>query len=296
MTSPLIVDVYAGDLGGQPDWHALVALGDPWNGAIIKATEGTSYGPAWFGTNWRAIRAAAGERYGADFFRGCYHFLKFNQDGAKQADFYLKTLEAAGGFAIGDLWPIVDVELGGPSNTNQLASAQQIIECTSTFAARVKTQTGRNVVLYGNGAMRDNGIKNRMCCDLLWCPRYTATLPREIYERAGWDLETLLMWQYCGGGVGELSGYPMHVPGFGAVDISVLVKQGGLDWLRANLWAENPYAAPALEAAPPQILDRVVTKTIEKPAPVGAIAAAGAVGVFGLLTAFARRGKKKGRR
>lgn len=247
MTSPLIVDVFAGDLDGEPDWKHLVALGAPWHGAILKATEGTYYsgvdkdtGRDWFRTNWRALRDAAGDRYGVDFFRGCYHFLKFNQDGGKQADFYLKTLEAAGGFAIGDFWPIVDVELGSETNSNQLASAQQIIECTSTFAARVKTQTGRKVVLYGNGAMRDKSIKNRMCCDLLWCPRYTSTLPREIYERAGWTQDQLLLWQYCGDGTASLSGYPSTVPQFGACDISVLVKDGGLSWLRANLWAENP--------------------------------------------------------
>lgn len=55
---------------------------------------------------------------------------------------------------------------------------------------------------------------------------------------------------------------------------------------------QTPAPAPTSDPVPPQI----VTKMIEKPAPVGAIAAVGAAGVFGLLTAFAGRGKKKGRR
>lgn len=240
MTQPLFVDVYAGDLSGNPKWSALVALGSPWHGAIIKATEGVGYAPSWFATNWRAIRDAAGDRYGVDFFRGAYHFLKFNVDGAKQADYYLSAIEKAGGFAIGDLWPIVDVELGGEKNSNQLANGQQIIDCTTAFADRVRAVTGRKVVLYGNGAMRDKSIKDRMGCDLLWCARYTATLPAEIYQRAGWTTDELLMWQYGGDGHAYLIGYPATVPGFGSCDISALVKAGGLDWVRANLWAERP--------------------------------------------------------
>lgn len=240
MTSPLFVDVYAGDLGGVPKWNTLVLLGAPWHGAVIKATEGVSYRPPWFAINWRAIWQAAGERYGVDFFRGAYHFLKFNVDGAEQADYYLKAIELAGGWNVGDLWPIVDVELGGDTNSNQKASAQQIIDCTSAFAARVKQESGRKVMLYGNGAMRDKGIKNKMGCDLLWCPRYTATLPAEIYERAGWSISELFAWQYSGDGVGALVGYPLFPPGFGACDTSVIVHDGGLDWVRANLWAEKP--------------------------------------------------------
>lgn len=240
---PLIVDVFQGDLGGVPNWPALVALGAPWHGAILKATEGTYYSPAWFAGNWRSVRTAAGDRYGQDFFRGAYHFLKFNQSGTLQADYYLKAITDAGGFAIGDLWPIVDVELGGEKNSNQTASAQQIIDCTSAFADRVKKVTGRKIVLYGAGAMFERGITSRMHCDYLWCPRYTPTLPKEVYERIGWTLDALLMWQYSGDGQSYLAGYPSYPPGFGKCDVSALVagSQGAeLAWLRAELWAETP--------------------------------------------------------
>lgn len=240
MTSPLFVDVYAGDLHGTPPWSTLAALGAPWHGGIIKATEGISYRPPWFATNWRAVRDAGGARYGGDWFRGAYHFLKFDRDGHAQALYYLKAIEDAGGWAIGDLWPIVDVELGSEKNSNQLASAQQIIDCTTAFANAVKAETGRKVVLYGNGAMRDKGIKDRMGCELLWCPRYTQTLPKEIYERAGWTTDDLMLWQYSGDGVSVLPNYPSSPPGFGPCDVSALVHAGGLPWLVANLWAEHP--------------------------------------------------------
>lgn len=235
----MFVDTYSG--APQPDWAKLVAAGPAWCGAIIKATEGTGFAPAWFGRNWPVVRALAGDRYSVDWFRGAYHFLKFNADGAKQADFYLDMIDNAGGWDLGDFWPVVDVELGGESNSNQSASKQQIIDCTTAFANRCKQRTGRAVMLYGNGAMRDKQINDRMGCDWLWCPRYTATLPKEIYERAGWTTDRLVAWQYAGDGVGALANYPRSAPGLGVdCDISVLTMPGGIVGLRGQLWAENP--------------------------------------------------------
>ena len=98
------------------------------------------------------MKDVGGDRYGQTWFRGAYHFLKFNKDGQAQADFYLKTINDAGGFDVGDILPIVDVELGGETNSNQKASAQQIIDCTSAWAERVKKETDQQVMLYGNGA------------------------------------------------------------------------------------------------------------------------------------------------
>ena len=239
--SPLFVDVYAGDLGGKPRWSSLAEMGPPWHGAIVKATEGTGYAPAWFDEQWKTLRAVAGERYGADWFRGAYHFLKFDQDGVKQAELYLKTIERGGGWDVGDFWPIVDVELGGERNSNRAATAQRIVDCTTAFAETCKRETGRDVCLYGNGAMRDMRIRDRMGCSWLWIPRYTAHLPTFVYERAGWSRDRLFAWQYCGDGVAQLAGYPSQPSsGFGKVDISVLTLPGGLERLRSLLFAERP--------------------------------------------------------
>lgn len=240
MISPLFVDCYQYDLNGKPDWWTLVKIGPPYHGGIIKATEGIHYAPSWFDTNWKLLRSIAGGRYGEDWFRGAYHFLKFSVDGRKQADLYLAKIEMAGGWGVGDFWPIVDVELGSEKNTNQLATAQQIVDCTTAFAERCKQVTGRKVMLYGNGAMRDRAISDRMGCDFLWCPRYTTTLPAQIYERAGWALDELVLWQYGGDGYAVLPKYPKQPPGFGKVDMNALVVRGGIQWLRANLWAEMP--------------------------------------------------------
>jgi GH25 family lysozyme M1 (1,4-beta-N-acetylmuramidase) len=229
----LLVDVYAKDVNGKPAWEAVVAAPD-FIGGIIKATQGLHYAPEWFDTNWAKLKVVTPDRYGKSWFRGAYHFLNFNESGTDQADFYLKRIERAGGFDHGDIIPIVDVELGdngavrpngthGTRNPNQDASKQQIIDCTTEWATRVRQVTGQQIMLYGNGAMRDKGINDRMGCDWLWIPRFTAKLPAEMYNRAGWDLESLAMWQYCGDGTAALPDYPNEVPGFGKVDISVVI-------------------------------------------------------------------------
>ena len=229
--SPLVIDYYEKD--PQPNLAA-VAADSSYAGAIVKASEGLYYrGGNWFTSQWSAISQQNG--YGDTWFRGCYHFLKFNQDGEAQANYYLDTVEQAGGFDAGDLWPIVDVELGAETNSNRKATAAQVIECTTRFAETVKAKTGRQVMLYGNGAMRDLSIADRMGCDWLWCPRYTATLPNFIYERAGWSVDQLAMWQYAGDGTGFLPNYPTATPDGKKIDHSALVLQGGLERLRSLL-------------------------------------------------------------
>jgi hypothetical protein len=81
VSGPLIVDVYPYDVDGKPDWPALVAAGQPWHGAIVKVSEGIGGIIAWqtnlcgwFQKQWPALRAAAGARYGIDFFRGGYRY------------------------------------------------------------------------------------------------------------------------------------------------------------------------------------------------------------------------------
>lgn len=236
---PLFLDIYEGDYS-HPDYNKVLA--DPlYYGVYIKATEGNYYAPKWFIDNWNSVKTHAGTRYGDNFFRGCYLYLKFNLGGKLQADYYLDLVEKAGGWDKGDLWPVIDCELGNdgsnghPADSNQHASAQQIMDCTSECAARIKARTGRKVMLYGNGAMRDKGIKSRMGCDSLWFPRYTATLPSDKYINEGWDLSTLFLWQYGGDDVAFLKGYPSHDPLGTHGDISVLVMPGGIPALKSQL-------------------------------------------------------------
>lgn len=223
MTDPLIVDVFAGDLNGRPDWAKLAAAGQPWAGAVIKATEGLHYAPSWFGDQWQAIRDAGGDRYGDTWFRGCYHYLRFAQDATEQARYYCAAVERAGGWDHGDIMPIVDVERAN----NPGSTKQQVIDSVYEFVHEIGTLTGRDVLLYGGELLYSLGITERMGCAGLWIARYAATLPANVYQRIGWDKPT--MWQYCGDGESYLAGYPHESP-IGKVDISAVTA--GLDWLR----------------------------------------------------------------
>lgn len=240
MTSPLVIDIHALDIGGTPDIAALVAAGPPWHGIILKATEGIGYtGGDWFQTYWPAARDLAGDRYCVDWFRGAYHYARFNQPVEQQIDLYLSTIDRAGGWAGGDFWPILDVEHAN----NPDVSAQAIVDCISQMSELLRVRLGRDVTLYGGSLLYDKGITDHMGCARLWIARYTPTLPAIVYQRIGWALEDLLMWQYDGDGEGYLEGYPKTSP-IGATDISALTIAGGgdaaLEYLRANLFAQSP--------------------------------------------------------
>jgi GH25 family lysozyme M1 (1,4-beta-N-acetylmuramidase) len=253
---PLLVDVssYIETL----DWPALIAAGPPWHGAIVEVSLGTGGTTprqeqigAWFLKQWPAIRAAAGGRYGSDFFRGGYHYLLAGVDGAAQADHYLARIEQAGGWGPGDLWPIVDVEEGG----NDTRTRQEIIDSTTAFAERVRAKTGRKVMLYGGAFLANKNIADKMGCSWLWYPSWTATLPPQSYERIGWTRDELLAWQYVGDNNGQLEGYPKKSPLASQTDISAITIAGGganaLEWLCTNLKsAEEPRLRYLLATSP----------------------------------------------
>ena len=192
-------------------------------GAILKAWEGLQYNDGgWFTNNWSAVRDAGGDRYGDSWFRGAYLFLRFASDGAAQADAYLRAVDKAGGWDHGDIIPVVDVELGSEKNSNFKASAEQIVDCTSACADRIRSETGRRVMLYGRGAMRERSITDHMKCDVVWNPSYTAHMVTNGLQ--AWDLEDIVLWQYCGDNKGFVANLPTSVAGFAKLDISVYIK------------------------------------------------------------------------
>jgi lysozyme len=217
-----LIDQYSGDSGIHPPWDQLAAM-PFFYGAIIKAWEGTSFNDrGWFQENWNAVWQAGADRYGVSWFRGAYLFLKFMKSGTEQADAYLNAIEQAGGWGGGDILPIVDVELGGEANSNRQASAAQVVECVTECADRLRAQTGRRVMLYGRGAMRDLGISDRMGCDVVWNPSYTARMVRNGLQ--AWNLEDIVLWQYCGDNFAAYHELPNTVDGFRKVDISVFIN------------------------------------------------------------------------
>ena len=223
MLDRLAIDLYEED-NHAPDMAAVKADGR-FDLVVLKASEGLYYDAGkWFTTQWAAIKAA-GIR-----FRGAYHFLNLGQSGTAQAIYFLGVLGRAGGLGDGDM-VVVDVELGG-SNVHYYVTAASVVKTVTDFVRHVKAVTGRKVVLYGAGAMRDLKITDRMACDLLWMPRYTATLPQDKVAAIGWDEESLLAWQYSDGATSLLPGYPARSPIGG--DVKVLARRKAARTLRVG--------------------------------------------------------------
>jgi hypothetical protein len=237
-TQFLFVDLYPGDLKkkstdlmGEPAWDVLINA-PHFYGAILKAAQGSkgwSNDHGWFNKNWPLLKTVGGDRYGATWFRGAYLFLNFWQSGKDQADNYLDIIDAAGGWDAGDIIPIIDVELGNdgsngrPRNRNNDASAKEIIDCTTACADQIRSKTGRQVMLYGRGAMRERSIKSRMGCDIVWNPSYTQTIV--LHGLEAWNLDDIALWQYCGDGKAAIDEkkLPRSIDNFGKVDISVYI-------------------------------------------------------------------------
>jgi GH25 family lysozyme M1 (1,4-beta-N-acetylmuramidase) len=255
----IIPDIYPRDLGPNPAYRALPGKVIDGKheviGCIIKASEGLGWGESneeWFKRGWKQIRDAAPGRYGVDWFRGCYHFLRFSVDGAAQADYFLKLVEEAGGWGEGDIMPMVDAEEGGqgdwaggeklesikdPAKRQRLAN--EVIACVSKFTDRVRERTGMRILLYGRGIMRDLHINNRMHCDAVCNPAYTSHMPP--MDAYGWPLKDVPLWQLCGDGTVFCPGFSGTIPGWGKTDYSVYIdgaNQTDLTTFRQRLLAK----------------------------------------------------------
>ncbi len=83
---------------GNVDWHALAAQGVEF--AFIKATEGIDHNDTQFAMNWENARESA-------VYVGAYHFFRFENDGAEQAENFIRTVPVTEN----TLPPVIDVEL-----------------------------------------------------------------------------------------------------------------------------------------------------------------------------------------
>src|SRR4051812_26823685 len=133
------------------DWGAVAAAGKSF--AFLKATEGTTFTDPWFARDL-AGAAAAG------VYRAPYHFLSPG-DPVGQADFFVRTIEAAGylGHGAGELPPAVDVEWTADGTCPAYTAADVL-----SFANTVQVDTSRTPVLYtsasfeiGRASCRERG-------------------------------------------------------------------------------------------------------------------------------------------
>lgn len=208
MTSPILVDLYALDLNGKPDIATLVKAGLPWAGLGLKISEGTYYPSVtqsnWINTYWPLARSLAGDRYGKDFFRYGYHYYRVGESPVEQGELFLKTIDTAGGWGDGDLWPMIDVESAeNPSSGSHLPG--QVEDEVTELAEYLTKAHGRKPVLYAGSYIRDLGITSHMGCQYFSTAIYgpilnTPSQPdtRKFIASMGWDLSELTFWQYEG--------------------------------------------------------------------------------------------------
>ena len=249
---PCGVDLYADDVNGNPDTPAYAASGSPWTFLGLKATEGTYYnGAAWFTKQWGAARASS--RYGVDFLRLAYAYLRADYNAIAQADYFLEFMDTNGWDPAGDIVPVADFE-----SAEQPAgvTAQQVIDVLSAYAERIKAVLGCAPMRYTGSLFRDLGIVEPCGCPFLWVADYGPELNPAEYTDQGYTLADTWAWQFRGTSpqAAGPKGYPMTAPiGPGgaeaAVDTNVIIINGGgnpaaqLSWTKANLLIPAQQAA-----------------------------------------------------
>ncbi len=208
-------------------------------GLMLKCTEGTRYPTDWFVTVWRrardCARTPAGDVYGAEWFRGAYLFPDLEKPGIPQADFWLRTIEKAGGYdQVGCMSPWLDIEY---TKRNAGATKQQVLDCVIPIVDKVYDAIGRRMTIYGG---RQVSIKLRI-------PRvglplgtrqvnasYTEDIGLAGIEAAGFRLKDLDLSQFTDGKTSHFVTQktkirlPRVVPGVkhGDLDASVAILGG----------------------------------------------------------------------
>lgn len=134
---PYGFDVHGIDIShyqGTIDWPRLASLQDglfPLRFIFLKATEGGDHQDHMFRQNFDSARC-----YG--FVRGAYHYFLPRTDAAKQANFFIHTVE----LEQGDLPPVLDVETTGNKSPQELKAA------VKTWLDCVEAHYGVKPILY----------------------------------------------------------------------------------------------------------------------------------------------------
>ncbi|MFC6712614.1 GH25 family lysozyme [Branchiibius cervicis] len=170
---------------GNVDWAGWAAKGITW--AYTKATEGTYLRNTYFASQYNGA-------YKQGLIRGAYHFANPASSSAKaQAEYFVAN--GGGWSADGKTLPgMVDVENNPYGPTCYGLSTTAMVTWISTFAARYKQLTGRDVVIYTNSPWWSLCTGNSTAFRLsnpLWIAAWTTKLTS---LPGGWP--TFTYWQY----------------------------------------------------------------------------------------------------
>ena len=177
---------------GSVPMKALVATGRTF--VYVKATQGLSSRDPAFASRTAQANAAG-------LLTGAYHFFDYQRNGVAQADFFVDTVLASGGF-LGHLPPAVDVECSLPLGRADTAYASGQLRA---FVGEVYQRTGRMTLVYTSASMWSRVVANDRSFSAypLWVACWkcaSPTLPR------GWT--TWRFWQI---GIRHIAGVPQPI-------------------------------------------------------------------------------------
>lgn len=230
----------------DPPWESLLA--DPRvTGVWLKATDGIRWSDAyvhWFVRNFRRVASLVGDRRGRSFVLGGYSFVQTTLSGRKQADYMMSVLQQAGWTPGVDMVPVMDIEEGGATHPNRKATNQQVVDAGHDFSERVRELTGGGTMLYGRGTMRDRKIVDTFGADRVANPSYTARMVVNGLIPP-WTLDDIVLWQYCGDGVGDSSvtKLPLKMAGHG-IDLSVAIHGARKPTLKSTIQRLTAWSLP----------------------------------------------------
>ena len=165
------------------DWQAFAAGG--WVFAIAKASEGVTFVESRFATNWKGMKAAG-------IVRGAYCFFHSSPDDpVAEADFFVDTVDQAGGFEPGD-FAALDLETLD-SNPADLVAADAL-----AWLQRVKDRTGITPIIYTSPRVFDTLLGSPVGFSgyPLWDVTWNGGPPKCPNIPASWS--DWAFWQYAG--------------------------------------------------------------------------------------------------
>jgi lysozyme len=176
----------------QPDvdWDQVKAAGHSF--AFSKVSEGLGAADRIFGPGrWKAMRDAG-------LVRGVYHFARpqRGRDPKDEVDEFLGLVERAGGFADGDLVPVLDIEDYGAAGK---LNPRQTLEWARGFVEAVHARVGRRPIIY-TGVFWREAMGNPP--DDLGCPLWLAAYVKDPkpFIPSAWAQESFTIWQHTQSG------------------------------------------------------------------------------------------------
>jgi len=169
------------------------------------------------------------KRLGIPF--GAYHFFRFSESPADQAQHFLSRIDGRSG----TLCPMVDVEV----ESGALSSATQMVDALSAFVQAVEKALNAKMIIYTNADMWDGhlGGSDAFAGHKLWVANFTGSPVGEPAMPSGF--KTWTIWQYSDKGTITTTSGMTH-----GLDLDALA--GPLD----EIQQEAPHAGGTVAKAP----------------------------------------------